>query len=206
MDYFLESLKEYKIIREEENKLPNLLLHVCCGACSCYPLVYLVGLFNVTILFSNSNIYPLEEFNKRLHTLIAYKKIVENQFGVEIPVVIDEYDYDNFEKDLLPFKDRKEGNERCKICISKRMERLFIKAQELNFKYVTTVMSISRNKNTEFLNSVGKQIENRYQNITFLYNDFKKNNGQDIGVALSKKYNVYRQEYCGCRFSNKENE
>ena len=67
-------------------------------------------------------------------------------------------------------------------------------------------MSISRNKDTKFINSVGKQIANRYQNITFLYNDFKKNNGQDIGVALSKKYNVYRQEYCGCRFSNKENE
>ena len=203
-NYFLESLKEIKEIKEKDKK-PRLLLHICCGACSCYPLLFLIKLFDVTILFSNSNIYPIEEYKKRLFALTKYKEEISKIFNVNIPIIVDDYDYDNFKLDLLPYKDEKEGCNRCKICISKRLNRLFECAKKFDFSYCTTVMSISRNKDAQFINETGLNLEKKYPGIKYLVADFKKNNGQDIGVLLSKKFDVYRQDYCGCEFSlNKE--
>ena len=205
-NYFKESLIEYRELRKENNKKPKLLLHVCCGACSCYPLVFLVDLFDITIFFSNSNIYPYEEYKKRLDTLKGYVLIVENKFNVNIPIIEDNYNYDEFRKDLLPYKDQEEGKNRCEICISKRMERLFLYASEHNYPLVSTVMSISRNKNVDYLNKIGLLLEKKYSNVKYFVSDFKKNGGQDLGVAISHLYNVYRQDYCGCEFSGGKEE
>lgn len=202
IDYYKESIKEYKEIKTlKTNEKPKLLLHVCCGACSCYPLVFLSNLFDITIFFSNSNIYPKNEFEKRLLAVNNYKKEIEKLFGESINVVVDDYDYDEFRKDLLPFKDLPEGQERCKICISKRMKRLFEFASKNNFEYVTTIMSISRNKDAQFINKIGLDFSKSFANVRYFVSDFKKNDGQDIGIDISKKYNVYRQNYCGCEFS-----
>lgn len=202
-NYYLEFVKEYKEIRKKEEGKPKLLLHVCCGPCSAYPLVFLQDLFDITILYSNSNIYPKEEYDKRLYNLKRYVNEINLKFNKHILVIEDNYDYDSFKEDLLPFKNQKEGLNRCKICIAKRMKRLFIVAKERNFKYVTTVMSISRNKDAVYINKIGKAIENNlYKNeIEFIYTDFKKNDGQEIGIKIAKKYNLYRQDYCGCEFS-----
>ena len=202
-NYYLEFVKEYKEIRKKEEGKPKLLLHVCCGPCSAYPLVFLQDLFDITILYSNSNIYPKEEYDKRLYNLKRYVNEINLKFNKHILVIEDNYDYDSFKEDLLPFKNQKEGLNRCKICIAKRMKRLFIVAKERNFKYVTTVMSISRNKDALYINKIGKAIENNlYKNeIEFIYTDFKKNDGQEIGIKIAKKYNLYRQDYCGCEFS-----
>lgn len=209
INYYKESLKEYKKIRKENNnKKPRLLLHVCCGACSCYPLVFLQDLFDVTILFSNSNIYPYEEYLKRLNALKEYAGIIEKKLNTKIEIVEDSYDHDNFICELAPFKDEKEGGARCHLCIKMRMERLFDYANDNGYNLVTTVMSISRNKDAYYLNSLGKSLEKKYPSIKYFVNDFKKSGGQDIGVELSKVFNVYRQDYCGCEFSlkGKENE
>ena len=80
INYFDESLKEYKNLRSNNKEIPNLLLHVCCGACSAFPLIYLIDLFNITIYFSNSNIYPLEEFIKRKEALEKYVDIINKKF------------------------------------------------------------------------------------------------------------------------------
>ncbi len=209
INYYKESLKEYKKIRKENNnKKPRLLLHVCCGACSCYPLVFLQDLFDVTILFSNSNIYPYEEYLKRLNALKEYVGIIEKKLNTKIEVIEDGYDHNNFICALEPFKDEKEGGARCHLCIKMRMERLFDYANDNGYNLVTTVMSISRNKDAYYLNSLGKSLEKKYPNIKYFVNDFKKSGGQDLGVELSKVFNVYRQDYCGCEFSlkGKENE
>jgi epoxyqueuosine reductase len=205
INYFSESLKEYRNLRKSNgNNKPKLLLHVCCGACSCYPLVFLSDLFEVTILFSNSNIYPKSEFDLRLLNLKKYVEIINQEFNEHIEVIVDEYNYDEFRKDLLPFKDAKENGYRCHICIARRLNRLFEYAKEHGYTLVTTVMSISRNKDVNFLNQTGINLSKNYPGITYYVSDFKKNGGQDLGVALSKKFEIYRQNYCGCEFSNKE--
>lgn len=200
MDYNKLFLEEYRSIRKIEKK-PKLLLHVCCGACSIYPLIYLTYLFDVTILYTNSNIYPKEEFDKRLNAVKNYVSFINETFDENISLIEDLYDYDNFRLGLVPFKDEKEGGNRCKICIAKRMKRLFQYAEDLNFKYVSTIMSISRNKDVEYLSRSGERLEKEYSDIKFIHFDFKKNNGQDLGVAIGREATIYRQDYCGCEFS-----
>ena len=97
-DYFKVGAKQYKEIRNEykDGKLPSLLLHVCCGACSCFPLVYLIDLFDITIYFSNSNINTLEEFNKRLDALKQYVLMLNNKFNTNIKIIVDEYKHKEF--------------------------------------------------------------------------------------------------------------
>ena len=205
INYFDESLKNYRNLRKNNsNKKPKLLLHVCCGACSCYPLVFLIDLFDITILFSNSNIYPKSEFDLRLLNLRKYVAIINKEFNEKIEIVVDDYNYEEFRKDLLPFKDDKENGNRCHVCITKRLKRLFDYANKYGYNLVTTVMSISRNKDVNFLNETGLNLSQSYPGISYYVSDFKKNGGQDLGVALSKKFDIYRQNYCGCEFSNKE--
>lgn len=198
-DYYKQFFIDYRNIKEEGK--PKLLLHVCCGACSCYPLIFLTELFDITILFSNSNIFPKEEYDKRLNTLKEYVTKIEKDLNTKINIIEDDYNHTNFIKDLIPYKDEKEGGKRCEICIKKRMRRLFEYATKNNFKYVTTVMSISRNKNSLFINELGSYLEDEYKNIKFIHADFKRDGGQELGIKLSTKYNVYRQNYCGCEFS-----
>lgn len=198
-DYYKQFFIDYRDIKEEGK--PKLLLHVCCGACSCYPLVFLTELFDITILFSNSNIAPKEEYDKRLNALKGYVNQIEKDLNTKINIIEDEYNHNCFIKDLIPYKDEKEGGKRCEICIEKRMRRLFEYAIKNDFKYVTTVMTISRNKNSLFLNELGSKLENEYKTIKYIHADFKKDGGQELGIKLSTKYNVYRQNYCGCEFS-----
>ena len=196
-DIFCKEIKKIK----EVDKNPHLLVHVCCGACSAYPLLFLIDIFDITILFSNSNIYPYEEFNNRLNALKKYVDYLNNKFNKNIKIVVDDYNYDEFKIDLLPFKDEVEGGKRCKLCIYKRINRLFEYAKLNNYKYILTIMSISRNKDVNYINEIGTKINEKYQDIMFLHPDFKKNNGQDIGVSITKKLDIYRQNYCGCEFS-----
>lgn len=198
-DYYKQFFIDYRNIKEEGK--PKLLLHVCCGACSCYPLIFLTELFDITILFSNSNIFPKEEYDKRLNALKEYVRKIEKDLNTKINIVEDDYNHTYFVKDLISYKDEKEGGKRCEICIKKRMRRLFEYATKNNFKYVTTVMSISRNKNSLFINELGSYLEDEYKNIKFIHADFKRDGGQELGIKLSTKYNVYRQNYCGCEFS-----
>ena len=201
-DFNKEFYKDYRQIKAEcKDQNPKLLLHVCCGACSCYPLIFLANLFDVTVLFTNSNISTIEEFETRYKAFEKHANFIEKPCKTSIFFVKDDYNYEEFRKDLLPLKDEKEGGARCYLCITKRMKRLFEYAQTNGFKYVSTIMSISRNKDAEFINTLGKKLENQYPGIKFLTFDFKKNEGQEIGVNLSKLEGIYRQDFCGCEFS-----
>ena len=201
-NYYERFIKEYREIKKVDTK-PKILLHACCGACSIYPLIFLTYLFDITILFSNSNIYPKEEFDKRFEALKKHVNFINNVFNVQINVILDNYEYDDFKVSLEPFKEQKEGQERCKICIYKRMKRLFRYANDLNFNYVSTIMSISRNKDVNYISTCGETLEKTYKNIKFIHFDFKKNDGQDLGVKLGEIENIYRQNYCGCEFSKR---
>ena len=189
--------KHQKQIQDIQNK-PTLLIHICCGVCSVYPLVYLRQFFKLTIFFSNSNIYPYEEFEKRLDALKQYLNYLKDD---SIKLIVDEYDYTNYEKQLMPYKDEPEGSKRCKLCYELRMDRSFSYANKQKYDYFTTVMSISNRKNADWINEIGEKLDSKYPNTKYLFADFKKDDGITKNDAMNKELNLYHQDYCGCRFS-----
>ena len=189
--------KHQKQILELKGK-PTLLIHICCGVCSVYPLKYLKDYFNITIYFSNSNIYPYAEFEKRLDALKQYLNYLNDN---SIKLIVDKYDNDTYMKLLEPLQDEPEGGKRCKLCYELRMRRTFEYAQNHNYDYVTTVMSISNRKNAEWINEIGEKLNLEYPNTEYLYADFKKGDGITLNDSMNKDLNLYHQDYCGCIYS-----
>ena len=189
--------KHIEQINNLKNK-PTLLLHVCCGVCSVYPLVYLKQFFNITIYFSNSNIYPYEEFAKRLEALETYLKTLQDN---KIKLIVAKYDNETYTKKLEKYKDEPEGKNRCKLCYKLRMEDAYKYAQKEKYNYCTTVMSISNRKNADYINEIGEELENKYPSVKYLYADFKKGDGITLNDSMNKKLNLYHQNYCGCIYS-----
>lgn len=194
----MNNLQKHKEQISRIKSKKTLLLHVCCGVCSVYPLLYLKKYFNITIYFSNSNIYPYEEFLKRLDALNKYLDILKDP---TIKVIVPKYDNDSFTKDLEEYKDEKEGGKRCYLCYKKRMEEAYKYANSHNFNYFTTVMSISNRKNADYINEIGETLQTVYPNTTYLYADFKKDDGITENERLNKELNLYHQNYCGCIYS-----
>lgn len=177
---------------------PTLLLHICCGVCSVYPLIYLRKYFKITIYFSNSNIYPYEEFLKRLDALNTYLKYLNDD---EIKLIVAPYDYDKYDKELIKLKDEPEMGKRCKICYRLRMEETFKYASNNNYEYCSTVMSISNRKNADYINEIGEDLEKKYSSVKYLHADFKKADGITQNEKMNKELNLYHQNYCGCKYS-----
>ncbi len=187
------------ILEKEQNNRPTLLLHACCAPCSSYVLEYLNKIFDITILYYNPNIYPEEEFNKRLDEL--NKLILEMHINVKVINV----GYNNFEFEQIAEgrRDEKEGGSRCYKCYELRLNKTAEIAKKNNFDYFTTTLSISPYKNAKWLNEIGEELSKKYD-IKYLYADFKKKNGYKRSIELSKIYGLYRQDYCGCIYSKKK--
>lgn len=191
-----------KIIAEnqEKNVTPTLLLHACCAPCSSYCLEYLSQYFKIIIYFFNPNISKKEEYEyrlneeKRLISLIEFKN----------PVTIVESDYNPMEffEAVKGLEKEPEGGKRCAECFKLRLKATAEKARELNVDYFTTTLTISPLKNAQLLNTIGKDFSEEYQ-IPWLYSDFKKKEGYKRSIILSKNYDLYRQDYCGCVFSKR---
>lgn len=196
--YQLSQIEIDKIKRE--NKRPSLALHACCAPCSTFPLEFLTPIFDVTILYPNPNIYPESEYLKRLNELKKYLDIFNLEHQQNVKLIEFDYDNDRYNKIFEPYKEQNEGQERCFMCYSLRMDIAFRYADEHNFDYFTTVMTISRQKNSQILNQIGLKLSNKYKTKYFA-SDFKKKKGIDRGLELRKKYNLYNQEYCGCKIS-----
>ena len=131
--------KHLEQIRQLKGR-PDLLIHICCGVCSVYPLKYLSQYFRITVFFSNSNIFPYEEFERRLNAL---KQYLDHLSDPEITLIVDTYDNDSYMQELEALKDEPEGGKRCRLCYRLRMEKTFRYAQSHHYEYCTTVMSIS---------------------------------------------------------------
>lgn len=194
MNYLLKHKEQISRIKSKK----SLLLHVCCGVCSVYPLLYLREYFNITIYFSNSNIYPYEEYLNRLDALNIY---LDKLNDPSIKILIPKYNNKAFMQDLEQFSNEKEGGKRCYLCYKKRMEEAYSYANNNNFDYFTTVMSISNRKNATYINEIGEILQAKYPNTTYLYADFKKDDGITKNEKLNKKLNLYHQNYCGCVYS-----
>lgn len=191
----------------EENKknnlVPTILLHSCCAPCSSHVIDVLSKHFNITILYYNPNIEPYEEYLKRKEEEIRFIKEYNNTNRLDI---IDcDYDNEKYHELVKGLEDCKEGGNRCFKCYRMRLEYTAIKAKELNYDYFGTTLTVSPYKNSQKLNEIGEELEKKY-NIKYLYSDFKKNNGYKHSIEMSKEYNLYRQNYCGCIYSQRKNE
>lgn len=186
---------------------PSLLLHACCGPCSSYVLEYLAKIFNITVYFYNPNIYPQEEYYRRLEELKLFYK--------QFPIVIDN-GVDLIETDYNPvdffnaikidenpeLKNEGEKGERCRRCYEFRLKKCFEYGKNNKYDYFCTTLSISPFKDAEKINIIGESLEKgSVSGPKWLYSDFKKKGGFKRSLELSSEYNLYRQQYCGCIFS-----
>ncbi len=176
---------------------PKLCLHACCGPCFTIPYEIIKDYFDITVVYNNSNIYPKEEYDRRLEEFKRYLKEIDAHISfVEFP-----YDNEAYNKDLESHADDKEGHERCRICFRKRLRQGFSYAKEHGFDYFGTVMTISRYKNAQDINKIGHELEKEFFPVKWLDADFKKNDGYEHSLFIIKEHEMYFQEYCGCIYS-----
>lgn len=185
------------------DSVPTLLLHSCCAPCSSYVLEYLSNFFEITVFYYNPNIYPEEEYFKR----VQEQKYLIASMPAKYPVHFLEGHFDpkEFYDAVRSLEQIPEGGARCHACFALRLGETARIAKEGNFDYFTTTLTISPLKNAPKLNEIGERLANELQ-ITWLPSDFKKKNGYKRSVELSQEYGLYRQNYCGCVFSKKESE
>ena len=197
-------LKMQNILDElkKENKKPKLLLHSCCAPCCSIVIELLKEYFDITIFYYNPNITENEEYHKRFEEMVDY--IGKREYS--IPVEEGRYNpkEDFFEK-IKGLEDKKEGGERCYKCYHLRMRETAEKAKAEGYDYFTTALSISPMKNSTWINEIGENLEKEY-GIKYLYGDFKKKGRYVESIKISKDYDLYRQDYCGCIFSKLERE
>lgn len=174
--------------------MEKLLLHSCCGPCSTVCIERLKDDYDLTIFYFNPNIYPKEEYEKRKEN---QKKVCEF-FGV--PVIDGDYDEEKWLKFVSGLEEEKEGGARCEKCFRFRLQETAVKAKEQGFDKFGTTLTVSPHKSTLIINKVGKEIE-KESGILFLEESFKKKDGYLRSINLSKELSLYRQNYCGCRYS-----
>ncbi len=179
----------------------KLLLHVCCGPCSSYCMEYLTKYFDITLLFYNPNMDSIREYEKRENEL---KRLV-SQAHFPVKIVVDEYAPDRYNDAVKGLEDIPEGGKRCFVCYEIRLRRAAEYASENGFDYFTTTLSISPYKNAEKINEIGERLAKEY-GVKHLPSDFKKKNGYKRSIELSREYDLYRQDYCGCAYSKAERE
>ena len=194
-----------RIIAEQESRgeVPSLLLHVCCAPCSSYCLEYLSRYFDITVYYYNPNISIKEEYECRLSEEIRY--ISEKEFLRPVSITESVYDPQEFFTAVKGLEGEPEGGLRCRECFKLRLGTSAKKARELGFDYFTTTLTISPLKNASLLNEIGAQMGQKY-GVNWLPSDFKKKEGYKRSIELSREYDLYRQNYCGCIFSKNKGE
>lgn len=189
---------------EELNKSgekPKLLLHACCAPCSSYVLEYLHDRFRIILYFFNPNIAPEEEYRYRSQEL---KRLVR-EMKLDIEIIEEEYDPKPFYELAKGLEQLPERGERCQRCIGYRLKFAGKKAAEIGADYFTTTLTISPHKDCAFINEFGENVSAEC-GVKYLFSDFKKHEGYKRSIELSKEYNLYRQNYCGCVYSKAASE
>ena len=193
------------VIKENESKsrVPRLLLHSCCAPCSSYVLEYLSDYFEITVFYYNPNISPAEEYEKRA----AEQQHLIRELPAKHPItlVVGAYEPERFYAVSRGLETVPEGGERCFRGYRLRLEAAAKMAAEGGFGYFATTLTISPLKNAGKLNEIGEELSQIYK-VEHLPSDFKKKNGYRRSVELSAEYGLYRQNYCGCVFSKREQE
>lgn len=187
-------LEMEKVVAQLGDEKPTLLLHSCCGPCSSAVIERLNAHFRVTVLYYNPNIEPEEEY---LHRLCEQKRLL----GIlQIPLLECDWDHDAFSRFAPSMQDEPEGGARCTACFALRLNKTAQLAKQHGFDYFTTTLSVSPHKDPVRLNEIGEKCGETY-GVKHLPADFKKKNGYLRSLQLSKEYDLYRQDYCGCLYS-----
>lgn len=183
-------------------KKPNVLLHACCGPCATSCVERLAPDYAVTVYYYNPNITDREEYLLRRDTLKHFIDEFNSEYGALYTVGFLEgaYEPDKFIEKASPLKDEPEGGRRCDICFAMRLKETARMASKLEMEYFSTTMSVSPHKDYEKIKSLGSMLEEETA-AQFLDVDFKKKNGFGRSVELSKKYGLYRQNFCGCEYA-----
>ncbi len=204
--HFEGDLMNYNTIFEEllakqtlKTSPPKLLLHACCAPCSSSVLERLSAAFEVTMLFYNPNITSDREYQKRKEELQHFLRVAYKN----ISILDCDYDKMSFLAITKGLEKEKEGGKRCYQCYQMRLLKTAQLAKEKGYDYFGTTLSISPYKNSQWLNEIGQSLEEQL-GISYLYADFKKKGGYQRSLVLSKKYQLYRQDYCGCLYSKIE--
>jgi len=188
---------EMRWLLEDEGTLPlggNLLLHVCCAPCSAGSLRRLCDLFRVTMYFTNSNIHPEEEYSRRLD---AARTLARH---LEVALVEAPYDPGAWAAAVKGVESAPEGGVRCAACIGMRLRETASYASDHRFPVFATTLTISPRKDPVMVNQAGEDA-GKASGVRFLRCDLKKNEGFLESVRVSREFHLYRQHYCGCRFS-----
>lgn len=189
-------VKLLELVKNFDHK-PKLLLHSCCGPCSTQVISFLKDYFKITILYYNPNIEPFEEYEHRKR---EQKRFINEYKDAEIDFLDCDYDNQEFKKCSKGLESEPEGGARCHKCYYLRLYKTAVMAHLNNFEYFGTTLTVSPYKNSQIINKIGEEISKRV-NIPYIYGDFKKNDGYKKSIEYSKKYNLYRQDYCGCLYA-----
>ena len=200
------NINYHKLCLEELSKVDKprkILLHSCCAPCSSYVITFLSNYLDITILYYNPNISPKEEYEKRKQEQIKLIKNIKTKNKLDY---LDcDYENDIYNKSVMGYETCLEGGSRCHICFNLRLDKTAKLAKQYNYDYFGSTLTVSPHKNSKIINEIGEKISQQYQ-IKWLYSDFKKNEGFKQSIELSKKYELYRQDYCGCIYSKKARE
>ncbi len=186
-------------IMENSVKKQKLLLHSCCGPCSTTAIFSMKDEYDITICYYNPNIYPEEEYLKRKSEQIKLLKELEGE-GIVVHIFDVDYEQDKFFEKVKGLENEKEGGARCSVCFALRLDRVALLAKENGFDLFATTLTVSPHKNAPLINEIGAKIGEKY-NMPYLPTDLKKKDGYKKSIEYSKKYDLYRQNYCGCKFS-----
>lgn len=187
-----------RIIEQNKGLTPSVLLHVCCAPCSSYCLEYLSEYFKITVFYYNPNISLSQEYDYRLSEEKRYISL--RDFKNPVNIIEGDYEPKDFFAAVKGLESEPEGGKRCAECFKLRLEATAKKAKELGFDYFTTTLTISPLKNAALLNEIGFEMAEKY-GVSWLPSDFKKREGYKRSIELSREYDLYRQNYCGCVFS-----
>ena len=189
--------EKFSEITSSLNGRRSLLLHACCAPCSSAVLERVTPFFDVTLLFFNPNITDEEEYYKRLKELERFVGIV---YGEKIKVIDGGFSPYSFFAAAKGLENEREGGARCSVCYEQRLLKCAALAKDKNYDFFGTTLSVSPYKDADRLNSIGGALERKF-GVQYLYSDFKKRQGYVRSIELSKQYGLYRQNYCGCVFS-----
>ncbi|WP_027438399.1 epoxyqueuosine reductase QueH [Lachnospira multipara] len=198
---FQKELDKFIVELQKEERVPTLLLHSCCAPCSSYCIEYLSNYFKLTVFYYNPNISYEEEYKKRVEEEIRFIKEFKTKYPVEF--IEGDYETEKFYEMAKGLENCPEGGERCFKCYELRLRKTAVLAKEKHFDYFTTTLSISPLKSSVKLNEIGLKLQEEY-GVPYLLSDFKKKNGYKRSIELSKEYNLYRQNFCGCVYSRVE--
>ena len=193
-DYLME--EDMKNISEGS----KLLLHACCAPCSSAVLERLSSYFQITIFYYNPNITEEDEYQKRIQELKRFVSMYQTKYKIDI--LEGKYEPEKWWEISKGLENEPERGKRCYKCYELRLEETAKVAEEFNFPYFCTTLTLSPHKNANWINEIGEKLDQNYK-PHYLYSDFKKKNGYKRSIELSKEYDLYRQDYCGCIFSKK---